>query len=228
MFAKDNPYLRSLLIQLLFIPFLGLAILFFKGGTVSDRTTVGYSFYNNFISELGAFTAHNGEFNSPSMFFFIAAMFSVAIGCSLFFLEERKLFDPTKNTFVFVKIGTLFGVLAGICFGLVAIPFDAFDLSIKIHTYSAQYAFRFILLALMFNGIGIVFDPKFPTFYGVLNFLAVFPVAKHSVDMYLNDFYQGSIPIEDVVLSQKIAVIALVLCFVIRIIGAKSIFKKLA
>ena len=136
MFAKNNPYLRSLLIQLLFIPFLGLAILFFKGGTVSDPTTVGYSFYNNFISELGAFTAHNGEFNSPSMFFFIGAMFSLAVGCSLFFLEEKKLFDSTKNTFVFVKIGTLFGVLAGICFGLVAIPFDAFDISMKIHSYS--------------------------------------------------------------------------------------------
>ena len=119
-------------------------------------------------------------------------------------------------------------MLAGIFFGLVAIPFDAFDISMKIHSYSAQYAFRFILLALMFNGIGIIFDPKFPTFYGVINFLAVFPVAKHSVDMYFNDFYQGSIPIEDVVLSQKIAVIALILCFVIRIIGAKSILKKLA
>ena len=99
---------------------------------------------------------------------------------------------------------------------------------IRDSSYSAQYAFRFILLALMFNGIGIIFDPKFPTFYGVINFLAVFPVAKHSVDMYFNDFYQGSIPIEDVVLSQKIAVIALILCFVIRIIGAKSILKKLA
>ena len=65
MFAKNNPYLRSLLIQVLFIPFLGLAILFFKGGTVNDPTTVGYSFYKNFISELGAFTAHNGEFNNP-------------------------------------------------------------------------------------------------------------------------------------------------------------------
>ena len=75
----NSGYQKGLLIQLLFIPLLGLAILFFKGGTINDPTTVGYSFYGNFISELGAVTAHNGEFNSPSIFFFIGAMLSLSL-----------------------------------------------------------------------------------------------------------------------------------------------------
>ena len=75
----NSGYLKSLLIQLLFIPLLGLAILFFKGGTIDDPTTVGYSFYGNFISELGAVTAHNGEFNSPSIFFFIGAILGIKV-----------------------------------------------------------------------------------------------------------------------------------------------------
>ena len=223
----NSGYQKGLLIQLLFIPLLGLAILFFKGGTINDPTTVGYSFYGNFISELGAVTAHNGEFNSPSIFFFIGAMLSVAVGCALFFIEEKELLDSTKNTFVFAKIGTFFGILAAICFGLVAIPFDAFEGSKMVHTYAAQYAFRCILLALIFNGIAIVFDPKFPTIFGALNLLASFAVAKHSVDMYLNDFYSGYIPLSDVILSQKIAVISLIVCFIARIVGTKFILKKL-
>ncbi len=45
--------------------------------------------------------------------------------------------------------------------------------------------------------------------------------------MYLNDFYSGYIPLSDVILSPKIAVISLIVCFIARIVGTKFILKKL-
>jgi hypothetical membrane protein len=56
-----------------FIVLTALAMLVYPGGTASDATTRGYSFFTNFFSDLGRTQARNGEPNTmAASLFFIA------------------------------------------------------------------------------------------------------------------------------------------------------------
>ena len=57
---------------ILFLVSTAVAMLFFPGGTILDHNTKGYSFFNNFFSELGRWRTHNGEIKWISFFGFEA------------------------------------------------------------------------------------------------------------------------------------------------------------
>ena len=46
-----------------FLIFNILAMLTYPGGTLHDSSTVGYSFFNNFLSDLGRFISWDGSHN---------------------------------------------------------------------------------------------------------------------------------------------------------------------
>ena len=45
-------------------------MIYYPGGTIIDSTTVGYLFFYNFFSNLGEWTAKNGEPNFLSAYLF--------------------------------------------------------------------------------------------------------------------------------------------------------------
>ena len=53
-----------------FIVFNIIAMIKYPGGTIIDSTTEGYLFFYNFFSNLGEWTAKNGELNTISAYLF--------------------------------------------------------------------------------------------------------------------------------------------------------------
>ena len=76
---------------LVFVIFNTIAMLFYPGGTYLDSSTEGYQFFYNFFSNLGEWTARNGEINTFSASLFNSSLIIFALSYFLFFISFLKL-----------------------------------------------------------------------------------------------------------------------------------------
>jgi len=76
---------------LVFVIFNSIAMLFYPGGTYLDSTTEGYQFFYNFFSNLGEWTARNGEVNTVSATLFNSSLVIFALSYFSFFISFLKL-----------------------------------------------------------------------------------------------------------------------------------------
>src|SRR5215831_3255349 len=100
---------------LLFYLLLTLSMLLYPGGTKANPHTQGYSFFTNFLSDLGQTVSLSGQSNIPSMVLFILAMILAGIATVLFSLAFTQLFTLSRLTIRLSHVGALCGLIAGIC-----------------------------------------------------------------------------------------------------------------
>ena len=62
-----------------------ISMVLYPGGTIIDSSTVGYLFLYNFLSNLGEWTAKNGEPNFYSAILFNISMIVLAVSYSVFY-----------------------------------------------------------------------------------------------------------------------------------------------
>ncbi len=74
-----------------FVIFNSIAMLFYPGGTYLDSSTEGYQFFYNFFSNLGEWTARNGEINTFSACLFNSSLIIFALSYFSFFISFLKL-----------------------------------------------------------------------------------------------------------------------------------------
>ena len=74
-----------------FVIFNTIAMLFYPGGTYLDSSTDGYHFFYNFFSNLGEWTARNGEMNTVSASLFNSSLVIFALSYFSFFISFLKL-----------------------------------------------------------------------------------------------------------------------------------------
>ena len=79
-----------------FVVLTTVAMFFYPGGTHADHSTVGYSFWSNFFSDLGLITAHSGDANTVSFSLFVTALSLAALALVLFFAAVYHLFTQSK------------------------------------------------------------------------------------------------------------------------------------
>ncbi|HNE50029.1 MAG: hypothetical protein U0T31_02985 [Chitinophagales bacterium] len=123
----------------LFIVSTGIAMLFFPGGTILNHNTKGYSFFNNFFSELGRWRTVKGESNWISFFGFELALIFHSV---VMFIFNRKLLIITNskqlNPFVYYTAlitGSLFPLF------LTGIALTPCDLYLPFHMDFVYAAF---------------------------------------------------------------------------------------
>ncbi len=107
-----------------FVVLLGAAILLYPGGTLTDRTTVGYSLSGNYLSDLGRIEAWSGVRNSSRIPFTFAMC---GLGISL--APLLVMFPRTRER------GHLAVVLSGFsaCAGLIGLGLTPYDRYFGMH-----------------------------------------------------------------------------------------------
>src|SRR5690348_10153319 len=85
-FWRVGVFRIVVLIGLLFYLLITLSMLLYPGGTKADHNTQGYSFFTNFLSDLGQTVSLSGQPNIPSMVLFCIAMALAGIATLLFSL----------------------------------------------------------------------------------------------------------------------------------------------
>jgi hypothetical protein len=166
---RNHVFTIALLACLAFVGLTVAAMIFYPGGTYLDSTTRGYSFTNNFFSELGMTTANNGQGNlaSAGMFFFALAM--AWIGLVVFNLVMPRYFREVKIAHLISIAGSVCGVTAGL--GFVGVAFTPVNLLGSLHTTFVMNAFRAYMLEAILYTVAIFFHRSYPNRYGVVSLL---------------------------------------------------------
>ncbi len=117
---------------------------FYPGGNIHDPSQLGYSFINNFLSDLGGIESHSGEDNFISSVLFNSSMLLFFLP-GISFLFVPLLFKEDKITFAFAIMGSSFFFL-GSCF-FAGVGLTPHDLFLDLHVFFALNSFRLLIPA---------------------------------------------------------------------------------
>jgi len=180
----------------------------YDGGNRLDHHSVGYSFSNNYLSDLGRLKTVSGIANTVPYYCFNGALIMLSAVFSFYFLYLPSLYDNGQRVQNISRIGSVCGFLASICFAGVA--FTPVDLFFSAHVFFADWLYRLMNLSIIFYAVSFMMMPKKLFILSSLFGLIGLAVGSHVI---LSDFGAAELfsePHTVRVLSQKAATIALV------------------
>ena len=199
---------------LLFVILNFISMLVYPGGTIIEPDTKGYSFFYNFLSNLGEWTAKNGEDNTVSAYLFNSSMLILALSYFLFYV-----------TFLRIQLKFNRNKIILISFVLVAV-FSADNSTFDIHVFFVKVAFRFLLIH-CFIQLFIVYKSKLSKIMLVRSSLFCIILLLFIIVMEYgpNPFLDNqSLFIQ--VFSQKMIVISILIYFFVQLTESISLSKK--
>jgi hypothetical protein len=163
-FWQTTVYRYIILGCSLFVLLTIAAMFAYPGGSVSGEITTGYNFFRNFFSDLGRISVPGGGSNLVSAILFCLALTLAGLGLVCFFLAFRSFFLTDRMGRVFSTVGTIVGVISGLCF--VGIAWAPYDLFLDAHYQLVFWAFRTFLLAVAIYAFVIFRQRTYPRRYG--------------------------------------------------------------
>jgi hypothetical protein len=201
----------------LFVLMTVTAMLFYPGGTYSDPNTHGYSFFENFFSELGLLHTHLGGQKILSLALFVPALVMVGAGLILFFLAFPQFFQQVRTARTLSWIGSGLGILSGLCFIGVIVPADV---NMTIHKSFVIWAFRFFPAAVLCYTVVLLGDKTHPRIYAwelvTFSLLLVAYMLLLELGPGINTYYGMLIQ----AVGQKMIVYASIISIMIQAAGA--------
>ena len=207
----------------LFIVFNLIAMFLYPGSTYLNNLSSGYSFTQNFLSDLGRTLTFSGEVNFLSSQLFNMSLILVGSVFALFYLHVRKVFNSDKQK-ILAFIGSFFGVLGGL--SLAGVGFAPADLYLEIHIVCATWLFRFFFVASLCYSIVLFrhaqFENKFVAGYLVFTFsiLLYILVSELGPDPKISQF---ALVLQ--VVSQKIILLILMAAIYMQTLGLQKLQK---
>jgi len=166
--ALRHKLLTLVMVACLLFPILTtLAMLFYPGGTRGNPDAQGYSFFENFFSELGLTQSYAGGPQTASFMLFTAALSLAGAALVLYYCLAPSLFWEKTSSRILSLAGSLFGIISGLSF--IGVAFTPADVYLAPHTLFVQLAFVTFFIAVSFYAAAIFIHPGFPNKYGWVN-----------------------------------------------------------
>ena len=215
---KDKILLGCIVGYVIYALFNILAMVFYPGGTSIDRDTIGYSFLDNFFSDLGMARTYSGEPNTLSRFLFASALILVGMVLIAFFLLLASYFYETRLEMNSSRIGSTAGILAGIaCIGIAATPWDLYLTIHMIFVFVLSFA---LLVVLISYSIAILSNKPYPNLYAWVFIAYAFFLAVYTVLMMVSPDIETTSGLRIMATGQKILIYSGMLCLFIQVLGA--------
>ena len=202
-----------------------ISMVIYPGGTIIEPETKGYSFFYNFLSNLGESTAKNGEDNIVSAYLFNSSMLILAISYFLFYVSYLRIqLKFNRNKILnFFSLSTI--IISLVSFVLVAV-FSADNSTFDIHVFFVKVAFRLLMIH-CFVQLFIVYKSNLSKTMLMSSSIFCFVLLLFIIVMEYgpNPFLDNrSLLIQ--VSSQKMIVISILLYFFVQISEAISMSNK--
>ena len=127
-----------------FVLLTGSAMIAFPGGSLIDKLSIHYNFFENYFSSLGATMTISGKENKISNIFFTIAMSGFGL-ILIYFSKIWRTYDIDANKSVILGyLSKSFLIISGICF--IGISFSPWNLHFENHLIFLKLAFIFFLL----------------------------------------------------------------------------------
>lgn len=147
----------------IFVIFNTIAMLFYPGGTYLDSSTEGYHFFYNFFSNLGEWTARNGEINTFSAALFNSSLIIFAISYFSFFISFLKLEVKFINS-KWLRFFLVASISVSISSFIFISVFSAEETSKFWHLVFVKMAFRTLFIHAVLQTYIVIKIPKFDQF----------------------------------------------------------------
>ncbi|MBL51169.1 MAG: hypothetical protein CMG57_04345 [Candidatus Marinimicrobia bacterium] len=145
-----------------------LGMVFYPGGTIHNNTTVGYSFTENFFSDMGTHTAYNGEPNFLSMGIFIISLTLCGLTFAVYYFALPQFFKSNVLNYRLAVFGTIFSIGGSI--GLIGTGLTPADVVLDPHIFFSNNIFYCFLVTALCYTIVIyrtdVIEKKYALGYG--------------------------------------------------------------
>ena len=207
----------------LFLIFTTVAMITYPGGTIHDSGTVGYQFFYNFFSNLGEWTARNGEPNKISAYLFNSALMILALSYFVFYYQFLKILSKTLDNSILRMslISTI--VISMVSFVLVAV-FSGEAETHELHVLFVKIAFRVLLLHAVIQVISMF---KIKTINSSVKWVTLFFTLILVGFILVMDFgpnaWNGNQAFFIQVTAQKIIVYSILTYFFFQLNAAKSL-----
>ena len=146
-----------------FVIFNTIAMIFYPGGTYLDSSTEGYHFFYNFFSNLGEWTARNGEINTFSASLFNSSLIIFAISYFSFFISFLSLEVKYINS-EWLRFFLVASISVSICSFIFISVFSAEETSKFWHIVFVKMAFRTLFIHAVLQTYIVIKIPKFDQF----------------------------------------------------------------
>ena len=156
---RRNSFVFVTAAALLFIILIGIAIAVFPGGTYLDHGMKGYSWLNNFFSDLGRTKLYSGEPNTACMLLFSISLAVLGAALVPFFLSWQSLFFGHTIARILARIGCAAGILAGLAY--IEIAFTPWDLFFMPHISGVYTAFSAMVLTAVCYSVAMILTPQY-------------------------------------------------------------------
>jgi len=163
---KQKAYFFDILGCIVYVILIFLAMIFYPGGTYSDPDSPGYSFWANWLSDLGMTKGYSGKDNIVSMILFTIALTFWGVSLIPFFLALRLLFTEGKIEKILSTIGSLLGVIAAIC--LIGIGFTPADILGGPHIIFVYIGYSALLYIGVIYSITLFKSERLPLQYAII------------------------------------------------------------
>jgi hypothetical protein len=207
-----------------FVLLSAIAMLLYPGGSHADPASRGYSFFNNFFSDLGLTVTPNGTPNTASMILFVTSLTLAGLGLVAYFIAAPQFFWRERLLRVLSVLGSIFGVLSGLCY--IGVAWRPANLAAGPHGQFTLWAFQAFLVVVVFYVLAILLNPRYGNGYALVYFLfAVLLAAYIGLLMYgpRADTERG-VMIQAT--GQKLIVYAAIVCMFIQSRGAAHLRER--
>ncbi len=131
----------------------------YPGGTVRDKSSCGYSFTHNFLSDLGSTVAINGERNAAGAVLMSVSLVILVVALAGSVVATVRLLSAAPGARAFARLAVLAGGL--VCVGFLGVALMPEDRAPRLHMLSAMVAFRSFVVATALLAIATARDRRF-------------------------------------------------------------------
>ena len=131
-----------------------LAMFLYSGGNINNPNQIGYSFVNNFFSDLGMTISHSNENNIFACILFNLSLCVLGICFGMLFYTVRNSFEDYKYLSL---CATFLGIYASVSY--IGVAFTPSNLYLPLHTFFAHWIFRSLFAASMIYSL-LIFKTK--------------------------------------------------------------------
>lgn len=219
-----RPFQFTMFACIQFVVLSAIAMLVYPGGSAGDPNSRGYSFFNNFFSELGLTVTRSGAPNTASMILFITSLTLAGLGLVAFFVAAPQFFWRERVLRVLSVLGSVFGVLSGLCF--IGVAWTPANLAAGPHGQVTLWAFQTFLVVVVFYDLAILLNPRFSNSYALVYFLFAMLLGAYIGLMLFGPRADSARGAMIQATGQKLIVYAAIICMFIQARGAAHLRER--
>jgi len=195
-----------------------VAMFFYEGGTIINPLSSGYSFFENFFSDLGRTIALSGTPNTIS--FILFSITALIMSCSLipFMIALPSLFKGDRKEYRISVIGSIVGVFADIF--LIATVLTPWDIFHDIHLMVGNFYSLSGLLVIILYPIVIIRNKEYQNVYAYAFLILGIIAIIYSVILLAGPEFTTPEGLVIQVTMQKIVQYSFLTCFLVQGYGA--------